>query len=80
MSKIVEKIPTWALSYLVNADPSGLEEEDIKLVDDWCDMNNVQLVCPIDDVEGDMQPYFTSNPAFGLACDVIDCIVLYNAD
>jgi hypothetical protein len=77
MEKIVEKLPTWSLSYLVNADPSGLTDEDVKLVDAWCDRNNVQLVCPINDsVEADMQPYFTPFPAFGKACDVIDCIVL----
>jgi hypothetical protein len=29
MDKIVEKIPTWALPMLVNADPSGLTDEYI---------------------------------------------------
>jgi hypothetical protein len=80
MYKFVEQIPCYALPMLVNADPSGLEDEDIKQIDDWCDKNRVQLVCPIEDVEGDMQPYFVSKPAFGLASDVIDCIVLCDAD
>jgi hypothetical protein len=64
----------------VNADPSGLTDEEIELVDSWCDRNNVQLVCPINDsIEEEMQPYFTSAPAFGSnACDVIDCIVVYS--
>jgi hypothetical protein len=80
MDKIVEKIPAWALPMLVNADPSGLTDEDIEQVENWCDRNNVQLVCPINDsIEEEMQPYFTSAPAFGgKACDVIDCIVVYN--
>jgi hypothetical protein len=80
MDKIVEKIPAWALPMLVNADPSGLTDEEIELVDSWCDRNNVQLVCPINDsIEEEMQPYFTSAPAFGgKACDVIDCIVVYS--
>jgi hypothetical protein len=79
MEKFVEKLPTWSLPYLVNDDPSGLTEEDINQADDWCKKNNVQVVCPIDDsVEAEMQPYFTPSPAFGLPCDVIDCIVLCN--
>jgi hypothetical protein len=80
MDKIVEKIPTWALPMLVNADPSGLTDEDIELVENWCDRNKVQLVCPINDsIEEEMQPYFTAAPAFGLPCDVIDSIVICNA-
>jgi hypothetical protein len=55
-----------------------LTDEDIELVENWCDRNNVQLVCPINDsIEEEMQPYFTAAPAFGgKACDVIDCIVI----
>jgi hypothetical protein len=57
-----------------------LTDEDIELVENWCDRNNVQLVCPINDsIEEEMQPYFTTVPAFGSkACDVIDCIVVYS--
>ena len=79
MDKIIEKIPSWALCYLVNADPSGLTDEDIKLVDDYCERKNIGIVCPINDsIEEEMQPYFTAYPAFGLACDVVDCIIIPN--
>ena len=77
MDKIIEKIPTWAICYLVNGDASGLTDEDIAMVDKYCERNRVSVVCPINDsVEEEMQPYFTPFPAFGLASDVIDCIVL----
>jgi hypothetical protein len=80
MDKSVEQIPTWALPALVNADQSGLTDEDITIVDNWVKRNNVQLVCPINDsIEEEMQPYFCPFPAFGLACDVIDCLVICNA-
>lgn len=29
----IEKIPTWALCYIINGDPMGLSDEDIKMVD-----------------------------------------------
>ena len=28
----IEKIPTWALCYIINGDPTGLSDEDIKMV------------------------------------------------
>jgi hypothetical protein len=57
-----------------------ITDYNIEQVENWCDRNNVQLVCPINDsIEEEMQPYFTSAPAFGgKACDVIDCIVVYS--
>ena len=67
-------IPTWALCYLVNADDSGLDAEDKKTVDEWVERtrNGGRIdVCP-----SDGEPYFSSWPAFGLACDVEDCDVI----
>lgn len=29
----IEKIPTWALCYIINGDPTGLSDEDIKMID-----------------------------------------------
>ena len=69
------RIPTWALSYLVNADDSGLDAEDKKTVDEWVERtrNGGRIdLCPWSDGE----PYFTWYPAFGLACDVEDCDVI----
>lgn len=70
------RIPTWALCYLVNADSSGLEPEDKKLVDEWVERTRdggcVDVCCP---AEGE-EPYFCAHPAFGLACDVEECDVI----
>jgi hypothetical protein len=81
MNKFIEKIPAWALPTIINDDPSGLTDEDIELVDNYCRRNNVALVHPInDDIEAELLPYFDPHPAFGLACDVVDCIVLCDAE
>ena len=69
------RIPTWAICYLVNSDDSGLDAEDRKTVDEWVERtrNGGRIdVCPPSDGE----PYFSSWPAFGLACDVEDCDVI----
>ena len=36
MEKDIEKIPTYALPYLVNGDASNLTEDDIKQIDEIC--------------------------------------------
>ena len=69
------KIPTWALDYLVNADTEGLTEEDLALVRAW----EISWNGPISiSTSGD--PYFSSCPEFGLACDVEDCEVLVHGE
>lgn len=41
---ITYQIPSWALSYLINGDSSGIErEEDIKAVDDFCERERLSL-------------------------------------
>lgn len=75
MEKVKENIPSWALTYLLYDDCSGITEEDKKVVDEWIDSYDTAIiVCPLDDCE----EYFTRYPAFGEPCDVIDCDVLYN--
>lgn len=78
-----EKVPTWALCYLVNNDYSGIEEEDKAMVDKFWDKYQrkadmfhciVTLNFP-DDI--DAEKYFSPTPAFGLACDVVDCTVVF---
>lgn len=68
----VNNIPCWAASYFVNADTSGLTEEDIKLCKDYEKKllrdSGCRLVCPIDDTRNE----FCSWPAFGLGSDVED--------
>jgi hypothetical protein len=78
-NQYIEKIPAWSLCYLINADASGLTDEDIQQVDSWWEKNKVQFVCPVNNnIDEEIRPYFTSVPAFGLACDVVDCVVVYN--
>ena len=74
------KIPTYALSYLINADCSGLEDSDIAIIDKWYNMfvsiaaeNDKHVIVNIIDADN---TYFTHKPAFGLACDVTDCQVI----
>lgn len=81
------KIPDWALSYLVNADDSGITEEDKKLVDDFMQRyydeaenfsqllgENHYVIFSVDNYED--EPYFSQLPKFGLACNVQECTIL----
>lgn len=69
-----EAIPTWALCALINDDFSGLEDEDEQTIRHWLEVSGYSHICPPDD---DEESYFTGVPAFGLACDVIDCYCCY---
>jgi hypothetical protein len=63
-------IPNWSLPYLVNGDSSGLEDDEVKMVDDWHKKNNVEIVNPTDEQDG-----FTTDTEFGDACDCTVCFV-----
>jgi len=70
-------VPTWALSYLVNNDASGITEEDKKQVDGWRDkcIDALRAETPgasFDFFYSDQEGSFTHRPAFGLAADAID--------
>ena len=43
----IEKIPTWALCYIINGDPTGLSDEDIKMVDGCVQIWRVESVSPL---------------------------------
>lgn len=76
--KTVERIPTYALPYLVNGDATHLTDEEVKMIDDVCRDNRIELVVPItESVEGSPQPYFSIMPFFGLPSEVEDCIVIF---
>ena len=64
-------LPTWALCYLINGDPTGLEDDEIEMADNWCKRTGL---CPLstDSEEEWFEPY----PEFGLACMVTDCVCL----
>mgnify|MGYP001195757843 CR=1 FL=1 len=74
-----ENIPTWSLPYLMNDDPSGLTDEEIKMVDDFVNQWQVQVVSPIE-VDGEAQPEFSYYPLFGQAAEVEPCIVIYSKE
>lgn len=63
-----ESVPTWALCALINGDLTGLEDEDITLVEKWLKTTGYTVISP-----DESEPYFSPFPAFGLATDCIDC-------
>lgn len=80
MNKTTEKIPTWSLSYLINGDATGLTDKEIRQICEWERKWQVQIVSPLTDEDGNMHPYFSSFPLFGLPADVVDCEILYTND
>jgi hypothetical protein len=74
-----EKIPSYALPCLINSDFSGLSDEDEDIINKYINyfyheakqVNGYVVVETKNDEE-----YFTWNPAFGLACNVTDCLIL----
>lgn len=69
-----EKFPTWALCYLYNADATNLNDDEVEMVDNFMatmhELSNGRGVSyEVEDIDN---PYFTTCPAFGLACDVVD--------
>lgn len=76
MEFTIEKIPVWAVCYLLYGDCSGMTEVDKAIADEWWAKHNVVTVSPTTDEEGSSHPYFTHYPAFGLPSDVIDCQVM----
>lgn len=62
----IEKIPTWALCYIINGDPTGLSDEDIKMVDGFMQKWQVEIVSPLSQ---DGNASFSHYPAFGLPAE-----------
>ena len=76
MTPTIEKIPSWALEWLINGDASGLDDSEMSMIDKWLGDNLCLYVCP---PASDAEPYFTSHPAFGLPCEVYECeCMIYN--
>jgi len=79
MNKSIEKIPTYALPYLVNGDATSLTDEERQMIDNILREQRIELVAPITDSdEGSPEPYFSSVPFFGQPTEVEDCIILFN--
>ena len=69
-----EKIPAYALSYLVNGDASGLEERELETIDSF--MDKFSMLGPVIVSPQDSEEYFTHTPAFGLPCMVVDTDII----
>ena len=76
MEFTIEKIPVWAVCYLINGTTDNLSDEDKAIIDKWWEQNNVVTVSPATDEEGSSHPYFSHFPAFVLGTDEIDCNVM----
>lgn len=76
LKRTVEKIPTYCLNYLINAEIEGLIRQEVEDIDLWWKAWGVEIVSPINDSE----PYFSRYPLFGLPTDVVDCVILYRND
>lgn len=74
MNKSIEKIPTYALPYLVNGDPTNLTDEEQQEIDNIIREQHIEIVSPNEDAE----PYFSSAPFFGLPTEVEDCTIIYH--
>lgn len=76
--KIVEyRLPDWALPYLINSDPSGLEDADIEKVDRFVAAQLARGYAQFHVTMPDGEKYFAhSNDIDGLGADCYDCPVI----
>ena len=74
-----ERIPDYALSYLVNNDSSGIDDADVKAIDafmQWYYDKAKEVNGYVIFACGDGDGSFDSRPAFGLACNTVECEIL----
>ena len=72
----IEKIPTWALCYIINGDSEGISDEEAAEINQWLTDLKIDIVSPITDSEGNWSPYFKAYPIFGKGAEVVDCNIL----
>lgn len=75
--KTTESLPIWSLNYCINGDSTGLNEEEMSMIDKWMQDWQVEIISPKTDEEGNYQPSFSHYTLFGLAADVVDCDIIY---
>jgi hypothetical protein len=64
-------LPQWAIPYIHDGDVSGLENEEVDLIDDWImSLPNGVTYC------FGKNNSFCNNPAFGLPCSTTKTIIL----
>ena len=74
-------VPSYALSYLVNGDSSGIEQEDIDNIDNWYNWyvdkaKSLSKTACVIFLAGEGEADFSISPEFGLPCDVVECSIL----
>lgn len=79
MKRSIEAVPVWALCYIINGDPTGLTDDEIRLVDEVMCKYHIEVVSPIYNDNMCAGPYFSSYPFFGLPTEVEDCDIIYHA-
>lgn len=83
---IEDNFPDYALSYAVNGDASGIEPEDVEACDAWlsgCEERLRKLypdALAIELLFEDGEGSFVRCPAFGLACNAVQCAVAVFVD
>lgn len=71
-------LPAWALSYLINNDDSGIDQEDKNLIDAWRKRQEERHPdCYFEVSPNDSEEHFTWSPEFGKACSVVDATLLW---
>ena len=75
---IEDNCPDYALSYLVNGDASGIEDEE-ENCDEWLKCLTDKMARDYPGLSTDLvfddnaEPSFYRHPAFGLACNCVPC-------
>ena len=67
----IENVPQWAVNYIINGDISGLEQQDIEMVNQYLlglADEGFRLTSPIEGSENE----FCAYPEFGKACSTVD--------
>ena len=78
-------IPDYAMCYLVNGDSSGLNDDDITLIDTWINVyyakaEKLQGHLNIVQLNDNDSGSFDSFPPFGLACNTFECELIILSD
>lgn len=76
-----EKVPAYAVYYLEYGEDDGgvMDQDDIINCEAWLErLRKIGYTSPTfdwGDGETTGMPYFSTCPAFGLPCDVVDCVI-----
>lgn len=76
----VVNFPTYALSGLINADITGMDEKDVDAMDAW--EAKIVSACfnegwKTAEYVAEGESYFSTTPAFGLPCDCVELTVIF---